>query len=218
MFFFDAEIPVHYANFIHFLIAFYTRNMESVHQRVAALPRDAVAQKHLDMVGLHAYAITWEDTARNKNSAIGPNISDMTLTTNGMDLPIIRRPNYSDLTWDAPHERILLTVGNECGEKTRQVSLETYLQDIGNHLHEPLKYEGKSLFDKVRDVNVLMSAQACLLPVLEGVGRKSKFLVTLRNYQSSKDNPAVLTLVSTNDGTSAHVINTSGKEKLYFNK
>jgi len=189
--------------------------MDRVYSRVAALPRDAAAKRALDKVGLCAYTITWEDTARTKGSSYGNNISDMTLNANNRDLPIIRRPNFSDLTWDSPHERIQLTVGNEHGEGTRQVSLKEYLTHIADHLHEPLLYKGKSLFDAERDVNVLMAAQACMLPVPKGDGadKKTKFCVTLRNYQG-----AVATIVSTNDGTSFHVIDNSGKERLYYNK
>ncbi len=185
--------------------------MNQIQQRVAAMPQNLAAQKELDKVGLHAYTVTWEDTARDKNSAYGASISDMTLTADGKDLPIIRRPNFSDLTWDTSYNNIMLTVGNEHGEATRQVGLDEYLSTIGDYLHEPLKYNGKSLFAANRDVHVLMSAQACMLPVVTGA--KTKFLVTLRNYQAS-----CLTIVCTNDGTSAHVIDSSGKEKLYHNK
>lgn len=187
--------------------------MDQTQLRVAALPKNAAAQKELDKVGLRAYTVTWEDTARDKNSSVGDNISDLTLTADGKDLPIIRRSNFTDFTWDTPHKNIMLTVGNEHGEALRQVSLQEYLEHLGDYLHEPLKYKGKSLFIADRDVNVLMSAQACMLPVSDRDGIKTKFLVTLRNYQAS-----VLTLVCTNDGTSAHVISSSGKEKLYHNK
>src|SRR5688572_24475466 len=158
--------------------------MEQVYRRVTSLPQNKEVQGILDKAALRAYTITWEDTARDKNSSVGSNISDLTLTADGHDLPIIRRPNFSDLTWDSPHEQIMLTVGNEHGEKTRKVSLKEYLTHLGDYLHEPLKFKGKSLFDEARDVNVLMAAQACMLPVGAGDGVKTKFTVTLRNYQS----------------------------------
>ncbi len=192
--------------------------MDIVFQRVTGLPSNKDAVRALDAVGLKASTVTWEDTARAKNSAWGNNISDMTLTANGRDLPVIRLPNFADVTYDVPHGNIMLTVGNEHGEAPRQVSLQEYLTHIGDHLHEPLKYTGKSLFDAARDVNVLMSSQACMLPVPMGDGQKTTFAVTLRNYQSAKDRPAVAVIVASDSGTSFHVINASGKERLYHNK
>ncbi|MCH7728250.1 MAG: hypothetical protein IH991_17495, partial [Planctomycetes bacterium] len=61
----------------------------------------------------------WEDTARFDNSAVGPNISDMTIqvqhkiaSSDEFELscmPVIRYPNFSDLSGDiSPDEFFLL--------------------------------------------------------------------------------------------------------------
>jgi hypothetical protein len=197
------------------------RSAQSLLAQVTQLPSNQAAQATLARHGLRAYRVTWEDTARNKGSSVGPNISDMTLCAKGQDLPIIRRPNFEDLTFDVPHERIELTVGNEHGEALRKVSLKQYLQHLDHYLHAPLELKGAkstSFWTEERDKNVLAGAQACMLPVGLKDGEMTDFTVALRNYQSSKDAPAVLVLVSSDQGTSAHVINTSGKEQLYFNK
>ena len=185
---------------------------------VKALPFNKDAQGTLDRHGLRAYTVTWEDTARQRGSAVGPNITDLTLTTGGTDLPIIRRENFADLTWDSAIDAVQLRVGNEHGEPLRTVSLRTLLANPADYLSDPHAYEGASLVDEKRDVNVLMSAQACLLPVSLRDGEKTPFAVTVRNYQSRPGSPAVLVIVAGDDGTSCHVINTNGKETLYYNK
>jgi hypothetical protein len=198
------------------------RTVQSTQAEVAKLPDNFVSQRILQKCGLQALRVTWEDTGRNKGSSVGPNISDMTLCANGYDLPVIRRPNFQDLTFDVPHERIELTVGNEHGEALRKVPLKQYLAHLDHYLHEPLALKGakRTSFwvEGERDKNVLMSAQACMLPVGLKDGEMTEFTVALRNYQSAKDAPAVLVIVSSDQGTSAHVMNSSGKEQLYFNK
>jgi hypothetical protein len=197
------------------------RSLQTTYVEVAKLPDNIVSQSFLQKRGLQALRVTWEDTARNKGSSVGPNISDMTLCANGQDLPIIRRPNFQDLTFDVPHERIELTVGNEHGEGLRKVPLKQYLEHLDHYLHDPLALKGakSSSFwvEGERDKNVLMGAQACMLPVGLKDGEMTEFTVALRNYQSAKDAPAVLVLVSSDKGTSAHVMNSSGREQLYFN-
>ncbi|KAJ3158158.1 hypothetical protein HDU86_003110 [Geranomyces michiganensis] len=66
-----------------------------------------------------------------------------------------------------------------------------------------------------RDEVVLCSSQACILPLpAEG---ELEFIPELFNYQSREDNPAVLAIVATAQGTSAHVV-TEREQKLYFNR
>jgi len=55
--------------------------------------------------------------------------------------------------------------------------------------------------------------QYCMLPLHEG---EVEFAVQLFNYQSSRDDPAVLVLVVSDEGTSAQVI-TSAHQKLFLN-
>merc|ERR1719384_2648885 len=64
------------------------------------------------------------------------------------------------------------------------------------------------------DSHVIMSSQACFLPIIRS--EETKFNVALYNYQSQPKNPAVLVIVSTAKGASAQII--EGREQyLLFN-
>ncbi len=54
--------------------------------------------------------VTWEDSARNKNSSWGPCISDMTLNVCGQNMPVIRQPKFADTTGDVALEKIPMKV------------------------------------------------------------------------------------------------------------
>jgi len=179
---------------------------------------DPTARKYADKYGLDIVNVTWEDNARFKNSCWGPCISDMTLQVNDRRLPVIRTPNFEDLTWDVEIDKIPLVVGNESGEPLRTVTLKEYLQNFRDYLHNPNDWTGsnRSLLAD-RDTHVIMSAQACFLPVPKT--GEAKFNVAIFNYQSTPSNPAVLAIVATAAGTSAQVVECSGgAQKLYFNK
>ena len=57
--------------------------------------------------------VTWEDCARYKQSVWGPCISDMTLQVGDNRMPVIRKNNYTDVTWDIKLDNIPIVVGNE---------------------------------------------------------------------------------------------------------
>ncbi|GAQ88562.1 hypothetical protein KFL_004390100 [Klebsormidium nitens] len=63
--------------------------------------------------GLAIQTVSWEDTARTKNSCWGPNIADLTLHVADFDLPMIRKPNFADVTADVPMSFFSVTTGNE---------------------------------------------------------------------------------------------------------
>ncbi|MEZ0312017.1 MAG: hypothetical protein ACAI38_09585, partial [Myxococcota bacterium] len=48
-------------------------------QRVVAMPGDGELQERAGKFGLNVLDVLWEDTGRAGGSAIGPNISDVTL-------------------------------------------------------------------------------------------------------------------------------------------
>jgi hypothetical protein len=77
---------------------------------------------------------------------------------------------------------------------------------------------GRSSLLADRDDHVLVSAQACFLPIPER--GEATFTPVLYNYQSSPGNPAVLAIVATREGTSMQVVENEGgylSEALYFN-
>jgi hypothetical protein len=191
-----------------------------------------LAAKH----GLQVLNVTWEDTGRFKGSSVGPNISDMTIQVQQRDprsgkysltcMPVVRFPNFSDKTGDITPESFYMLVGNEKGKKLRRVSLKKFLGNIREYLAVPDSWKGKtkSLLAK-RDSKVLVSAQACFLPIPKG--GEAEFNPVLFNYQSYKGDPAVLTILCTRQGTSVTVIDnvrdrfSAGRtwgQRLFFNK
>ena len=158
--------------------------------------------------GLNVMNVTWEDMARNKNSCWGPNISDMTLCLpNGQCMPVIRKPNFADVSVDYSIDKLSVVVGNESGKELQNISLKEYLQNIDLYTANTVQ----PMF-KQRDEKILTSSQCCVLPVEKD---KVDFSVKLYNYQSYKENPKVLVIVSSSMGTSCQIIN--GNSELHFN-
>ncbi|HEX4922926.1 MAG TPA: hypothetical protein VFV50_02535 [Bdellovibrionales bacterium] len=164
--------------------------------------------------GLNIMNVTWEDTGRYKGSSVGPNISDMTIQVGvkkpGGDydltlMPVIRYNNYEDKTADLDPRQFTLLVGNEKGKDLKRISLREFLEDPTKYLHNARSWLNpkKSLLAD-RDTRVLVSAQACFLPVpKEG---KAEFNPVLFNYQSVSGDPAVLSILVTRQGTSTTII------------
>lgn len=197
---------------------------------------DGNAQALADQYGLSVLNVTWEDTGRYNNSAVGPNISDMTIQVQQQNpetgdyslhlMPVIRYPNFTDHTADIPIDQFYVAVGNERGDALRSVSLEELLGNLRQYLSEPDSWAGREtslLAD--RDTHVLVSAQACFLPVpQQGI---AEFNPVLFNYQSYPGDPAVLTILATREGTSVTIIDNqrdafdAGQtwgQRLFFNK
>jgi hypothetical protein len=210
----------------------YTQAIENTAAMVWNENAIALASKY----GLNILNVTWEDTGRYYDSAVGPNISDVTIQVQHLDpstreprltlMPVIRYPNFSDLTADISLDKFFLLVGNEDGGSLHKVTLREYLGDIRRYLSEPDSWRGRedSLLAE-RDSHVLVSAQAAFLPVpQEG---EAEFNPVIFNYQSYQGDPAVLTIVATREGTSATVIDNvrdgfsagySWGQRLFFNQ
>src|SRR5438046_7294373 len=79
--------------------------------------------------GLNILNLTWEDTGRFKGSAVGPNISDMTIQVAAAEpasdrlritcMPVIRYPNFSDRSCDLDPRDFTILVGNQDRKSTR---------------------------------------------------------------------------------------------------
>ena len=216
------------------------RQYGQVIDRTKAMIRDPEAQRLAAEHGLQILDVTWEDTGRYDNSAVGPNISDMTIQVEHTDprsgeaqlhlMPVIRYPNFSDVTADVPLQRFSVLTGNEKGEAVEPVLLAEVLEDLRSHLTQPDSWpasrtgRNQSLLAE-RDSHVLVSAQAAFLPISEG--GEATFNPVLFNYQSYPGDPAVLTLLATREGTSVTVIDNqrdgfdSGRtwgQRLFFNQ
>ena len=208
----------------------------SVIERTKSMIRNPEAQAIAAEHDLQILDITWEDTGRYDNSAVGPNISDMTIQVEHRDprsgeaqlhlMPVIRYPNFSDLTADVPMQQLSVLTGNEKGEEVEPVLLAEVLEDLRSYLSKPDSWKGReqSLLAE-RDSHVLVSAQAAFLPIPEN--GEATFNPVLFNYQSYPGDPAVLTVLATREGTSATVIDNqrdgfdAGRtwgQRLFFNK
>jgi hypothetical protein len=205
-------------------------------QRTAGMVWDDDVIRLAAHQGLDVLNVTWEDTGRYYDSSVGPNISDVTIQVEYKNpqtdqyeltlMPVIRFPNFTDLTADIPLDEFFLLVGNERGNGLERISLENYLGNFRRFLSDPDSWagRGKSLLAP-RDSHVLVSAQAAFLPIpKEG---KATFNPVIFNYQSYQGDPAVLTIVATRQGTSATVIDNvrdafpagwSWGQRLFFNQ
>ena len=215
------------------------RSQEENYQEVVQNVYDMVwDQKVMNMAsehGLDVVNVTWEDTGRYSGSCWGPNISDMTIQVhsyqNGSDqptltcMPVIRYPNFHDISADMDPDNFYLLVGNEIGEDLAPVSLTDFVDNIRYYLHDPSSWEGDehSLLAE-RDSVVLVSAQAVFLPIPQS--GSATFNPVLYNYQSYEGDPAVLTILVTREGTSVTVIDNqrdavpgswSWGQRLFFN-
>lgn len=217
------------------LLARYAEYQTVIH-RTAAMVGDAEARRLAARYGLDVLNVTWEDTGRFKGSCVGPNISDMTIQVQHKDprsgkyslhcMPVIRFPNFSDTTGDISPDEFYLLVGNEKGSGLRRISLRQFLGDVRAYLSDGDSWKGRAtslLAD--RDTHVLVSAQACFLPI--PAGGEATFNPVLFNYQSYEGDPAVLTILVTREGTSVTVIDNkrdgfqAGRtwgQRLFFNQ
>jgi hypothetical protein len=200
-------------------------------ERVATMVDDARAQELLQRFRLEILNVLWEDTGRWEGSSVGPNISDVTIEVQEKDrngrvrtslMPVIRAPNFSDVTGDIQMDKINIPVGNHTAQgQLATVTLSELLRDPTRYMSLPQKgkIRGASLLAK-RDSHVLVSAQTAFLPVpKEG---EATFWPVIFNYQSYKKNPAVLTILVTRQGTSMTIVDNSrdtisGGQRLFFN-
>ena len=176
------------------------------------LDRDGRVRAQLKDVGLDITTVSWQDTGRSHNSSGGSNISDVRLVAvtqndRGVDeyhaQPIVRLPNFEDKTVDVDMDSVMLPAGNAWGVTPYAVSLQVLLENLPNYLSWREVLKG-SLFAPERDREVLVSAQATIMPV--PTNGKAHFVPSIFNYQSTKENPAVLVILVSNRGTSITLI------------
>ena len=212
------------------------KQYHEVIERTQSMIRDPEAQRLASDHDLQILDITWEDTGRYDSSSVGPNISDMTIQVEHRNpgtgeaqlhlMPVIRYPNFSDLTADVPMQNLSVLTGNEKGEAVKPVLLAEVLENLRSYLTRPGSWKGseKSLLAE-RDSHVLVSAQAAFLPIPKN--GEATFNPVLFNYQSYPGDPAVLTILATREGTSATVIDNqrdgfeAGRtwgQRLFFNQ
>ncbi|MBS2013845.1 MAG: hypothetical protein JST00_13230 [Deltaproteobacteria bacterium] len=201
--------------------------------KVANMVSDHDLSKRVQRRNLSLVNVMWEDTGRAQGSALGPNISDLTLQVRRKDesggfqssiMPVIRPPNFTDRTGDVPADRFFIRVGNEGGSGAlRAVPLTDVLKNIKAFASRPESILGDGNLFASRDSHFLVSAQAVFLPIPKS--GKAQFNPVLFNYQSAPGSPAVLSILVTRQGTSMQVIENKPDDataagwgqELYFN-
>lgn len=118
-----------------------TDTYSQVIQKTTGMVRDRTVPRLAKKHGLHVLDVTWEDTARFDFSAVGPNISDMTIQVQhqipGREdfelscMPVIRYPNFSDVGGDISPDEFFLLVGNEKGQPLEKITLRELLIPAG---------------------------------------------------------------------------------------
>jgi hypothetical protein len=131
-----------------------TTTYQQAISQTASMVSNAECQKLAQGHGLNILNLTWEDTGRYKGSAVGPNISDLTLQVQSKDqvtcMPVIRFPNFEDKSADLALENFQLLVGNERGKDLKKVNLREYLGNFRSYLHDSKSWKGdrKSLLPR----------------------------------------------------------------------
>lgn len=199
--------------------------------KVANMVSDSDLTSRVRRRNLSLVNVTWEDTGRAQGSALGPNISDLTLQVRRRDpsgrfessiMPVIRPPNFTDRTGDVPSDRFFVRIGNEQGQNLRSIPLTDVLKNLKGFASKPDSILGDGNVFAARDTHFLVSAQAVFLPIPKS--GKAQFNPVLFNYQSAPGFPAVLTILVTRQGTSMQVIENKSEDataagwgqELYF--
>jgi hypothetical protein len=206
-------------------------------RRVAQMPDSERVVERSRRHGLDVLNVLWEDTGRWEGSSVGPNISDVTIevelknTEQGQRtrtalMPVLRFPNFSDRTGDVRTDRIWLPIGNQAqgDQPLHKITLAEFLKspELFLSLPDEGRIRNGSLAAK-RDSHVLVSAQAAFLPVPED--GEATFWPVIFNYQSTREAPAVLTLLVTRQGTSVTIVDNardtldgSWGQRLFYNE
>ncbi len=207
------------------------REYQRVVSKVVGMVSDPDLASRVSRRQLSLVNVAWEDTGRSIGSAVGPNISDLSLQVRHRDesgnfqsaiMPVIRPPNFSDRTGDVPADRFFIRVGNERAGNLRTVPLTDVLRDVKAFASAPESILGSGNLLAPRDSHFLVSAQAVFLPIPKT--GKAQFNPVLFNYQSSPGAPAVLSILVTRQGTSMQVIENRSEDatsagwgqELYF--
>ena len=189
------------------------REYARVIEKVAKWSTMAILQSRVQRRGLAVQNVNWEDTGRAEGSALGPNISDLTLQVRRQDesgsscrrsMPVIRFPNFADRTGDIPSDRFFVRVGNERRAIARERRAHRRAQESEVVRLDARQHPRIGNLLAPRDTHFLVSAQAVFLPIPKS--GKAQFNPVLFNYQSAPGSPAVLSILITRQGTSIQVI------------
>ena len=98
----------------------------------------------------------------------GPCVSDMTLKVDNYVMPIIRQPNFNELTWNVEMEKIQLIVGNEKWENKnnhnalKNVNLKEYLSNFNKYCSQSITKPINLISNSKKQQVIVISMQSYL--------------------------------------------------------
>eukprot|EP01083_Nonionella_stella_P298609 1013490_1 len=186
-------------------------------------------------------SLYWNKYSKLRVKPWGGAVTDQTILINNKRMPIIRKCNYCETTWNVSIDTIPITIGNEIANNNinkQVISLRQYLSNINEYIttnennndsdndnnNNDDEKEGIDSRRRVvsllssTDNSVIMNTQYCLLPInINSPLGITEFTMGTLNWKSGLKNPSCLYIVSTNAGTSSVVIE-GNFQKLYYNK
>lgn len=172
-------------------------------------------KKILEALGYDTVDVSWDDTGRFFKKKIGKDYADWTLVTkDGVVLPVIRNPNFTDKILTMSTKDIAMVIGNETTDGTLEaITLCEYLKNFGKYNpHIPDDTD----MSNGEDEQVTIRYVVVIVP--ENDEGYQDVVATCYNYKTyDSDNPKNYLVTSTHLGTGSR---TDGErcEKVYLLK
>ena len=179
-------------------------------------------------------SLFWNKYNKLRVKAWGGCVTDQTVLINNTRMPIIRKPNFSESTWDVSLDSIPITIGNQTKvdqySQPQIISLRQYLTNFSDYMSSSGKgvdadakdEETKETTSKPKanllastDNTVTMNTSCVLLPSNINTGN-TEFALGTFNWKTSLNNPACLYIISTYSGTSSVIVE-GNFQKIFYN-
>jgi hypothetical protein len=165
--------------------------------------------------------LSWEDSSRQQNNS-PENLTDLSLQVGKSGVPVIRHEKYMSRTCHLEVSKFMLLVGNSQSSDSatfKAITLSSFLENWQDFLTDKRSLDpssSKSLLEGKSDSHLIVSAQACFLPLSQG---RCEFYPIAYNYKSYFNCPGILSIIATRQGTSITISGREGDDhKLYFNE
>jgi hypothetical protein len=193
-----------------------------VYERLAALPECSLTQQEAAARGLQFTRVSWEDTSKYWGTTSVQ--SDLTLELVGdhgvgTPVPVLRSPIYADNPWLVDASTISLNVSNWTRDGSPATMSLVQLLASPYYVHDKSEGLGGGALPNVYaalDTHVLMTTQACFLPMnpRDPVGSHVEFCIAI-NVTPGK---AVMVFVATKHGTMVQFVPGGKVHRLFFKK
>lgn len=185
----------------------YSQFDKSCKMEILHLVNSTRFQQLLQQFDLVVQNVSWKNTVKIKGSSWGNNISDTTLYISDVHgsqmVPVIRKPNFTYNTADMPIEKF------SCNVNGHQMSLADYLDNLDQYTKKTGRLKNIRI---PRDKIILTTTQTCILPFGD---EEIEFQPYIYNRNSKKNDPRLLVIMSSAQGTSCQI--TYKTTPLYLN-